>query len=361
MPNSVVNGTGTAAADAIKSLRSAIKPLMKGTGLTQGTTGPAAQQLDSQQSSNRAQQIVLLATLVLILVLLLVIWPSKSWRREPASARYAAIGAALGRRPAVFAAVSGVVLAAGALGFHATFDLGSAGIAKNAESQTALKTLEKGLPPGATDPTLVLLHSSAGQPLSAAELSGYSARLKALDGVGAVAPPRLSADRATAQYTVTLSQNPDSTAAVATLKDHVRRSLAGAARGECACEEAGLKKQQVLRDLLLLGHVRDAGQQQHGMRAARGQQRRGKPQRMRDHHVVVGEAVDEHERPPQLARVGDERVVRVVLGVFAGMAEVALVVVRVVKQRVGDRGASHGRVEDVRAAQHRQGGQVAAM
>jgi putative drug exporter of the RND superfamily len=376
MPNSVVNGTGTAAGDAIKTLRAAIKPLVKGTGLTEGTTGPAAQQLDSQQSSNKAEQIVLLATLALILLLLLVIfrspviafmpliliaivsqlatgliadvnkaanlgadssistvlivvlfgvgtdyilflmfryrerlrggeqskqamisavtragqaiataagvvmiaflalllstlsvlraigpalaiavastlaaaltlvpavvsllgtrvfWPSKSWRREPPSARYAAIGAALGRRPAVFAGVSGVVLAAlaaGAFGFHATFDLGSAGIPKNAGSQTALKTLEKGLPPGATDPTLVLLHASAGGPLTVAELSGYSVRLKALDGVGAVAPPQLSTDRATAQYTVTLSQNPGSTAAVTTLKNHVRPSAHAAA------------------------------------------------------------------------------------------------------------------------------------
>jgi RND superfamily putative drug exporter len=72
----VVNGTGTAAADAIKTLRSHIKPLVEGTELTEGVTGSAAQQLDSQQSSNRAEQIVLLATLVLILVLLLVIFRS---------------------------------------------------------------------------------------------------------------------------------------------------------------------------------------------------------------------------------------------------------------------------------------------
>jgi RND superfamily putative drug exporter len=376
MPNSVVNGNGTAAGDAVKVLRADIKPLVKGTGLTAGTTGPAAQQLDSQQSSNRAEQIVLLATLLLILVLLLVIfrspvialmpliliaivsqlatgliadvnkaanlgadssistvlivvlfgvgtdyilflmfryrerlrdgedskqamvsavtrtgkaiataagvvmiaflalllstlsvlraigpalaiavaatlaaaltlvpavvsllgtrvfWPSKSWQREPKSARYAAIGAALGRRPALFATVSGVVLAAlaaGALGFTATFDLGSAGIASNAESQTALKTLEKGLPPGATDPTEVLLHSTGGQPLTAAQLTGYGAKLKTLPAVGAVSPPQLSADRATAQYTVTLSKDPDSTAAVTAIKDQVRPGAHAAA------------------------------------------------------------------------------------------------------------------------------------
>ena len=63
-----------------------------------------------------------------------------------------------------FAAVSGLVLVAlaiGAFGFKPTFDLSSAGIPASAESQTALVTLEKGLPPGATDPTDVFLHSSA--------------------------------------------------------------------------------------------------------------------------------------------------------------------------------------------------------
>src|SRR3984957_14245927 len=345
MPNSVVNGTGTAAGAAIKTLRSDIKPLVPGTGLTEGVTGSAAQQLDSQQSSNRAEQIVLLSTLVLILVLLLVIfrspiiailplivialvsqvatglisdvnkalhlnadssvstilivvlfgigtdyilflmfryrerlragedskqamasavarvgevissaagvvivaflalllstlsvlrsigpalaiavavtliagltlvpavvsllgprvfWPSKAWRREPKAARFAAIGRAVGRRPAVFALVSGlflVVLAIGAFSYKPTFDLSSAGIPSNAESETALKTLEKGLPPGATDPTGVLLHSASGQPLAPSGVAADEAKLKTLPGVGSVAPPTVSSDKATA-------------------------------------------------------------------------------------------------------------------------------------------------------------------
>ena len=334
MPNSVVNGTGTAAADAIKTLRADIKPLVAGTELTEGVTGSAAQQLDSQQSSNRAEQIVLLATLVLILVLLLVIfrspiiavlplivitlvsqvatglisdvnkalnlntdssistilivvlfgigtdyilflmfryrerlrsgedskqamasavarvgevissaagvvivaflalllstlsvlrslgptlaiavavtliagltlvpavvsllgprvfWPSKAWRREPKAARFAAIGRALGRRPAVFAACSGlflVILAIGAFSYKPTFDLSSAGIPSNAESATALKTLERGL------------------------------------------PPAVSSDKATAAYTVTMSYNPQSTAAVSVMKGKLRPGAHAAA------------------------------------------------------------------------------------------------------------------------------------
>jgi putative drug exporter of the RND superfamily len=76
MPSNVVNGSSTAAGDAIKVLRADIKPLVAGTGLHEGVTGSAAQQLDSQQSSQRAEQIVLLATLILILLLLLVIFRS---------------------------------------------------------------------------------------------------------------------------------------------------------------------------------------------------------------------------------------------------------------------------------------------
>jgi putative drug exporter of the RND superfamily len=376
MPDNVVNGSGTAAGDAVKVLRADIRPLVAGTGLREGVTGSAAQQLDSQQSSTRAEQVVLLATLVLILVLLLVIfrspviavlpllvialvsqvatgliadvnkalnlntdssistilivvlfgigtdyilflmfryreglragqdpkaamvtavarvgeviasaagvviaaflalllstlsvlrsigpalaiavavtliagltlvpavtsllgprvfWPSRTWRREPNAARPAAIGRSLGRRPATYALVSGLVLAVlaiGAFSYKPTFDLSSAGIPSNAESQTALKTLEKGLPPGATDPTLVLLHQSLGGPLPAGDLATFSAKLTTLPGVGAVAPPSLSTDRATAAYTVTLSYNPQSTAAVSVLKNQLRPAVHAAA------------------------------------------------------------------------------------------------------------------------------------
>jgi RND superfamily putative drug exporter len=76
MDNSLVNGSGTQAGDAIELLRSDIKPLVSGAGLYEGVTGAAAEQLDSEQSGNKAEEIVLLATLVLILVLLLIIFRS---------------------------------------------------------------------------------------------------------------------------------------------------------------------------------------------------------------------------------------------------------------------------------------------
>ena len=375
MTNDVVNGSGTQAADAIKILRADIKPLISGAGLYAGVTGAAAQQLDSQQSGNKAEQVVLLATLVLILVLLLIIfrspiialmpiitiaivaevaqgliadvnsalnlnansqttvilivvlfgigtdyilflmfryrerlragdaprqamatavervgeviasaasvvivaflalllsslsifrslgptlaiavavtlvaaltlipavvtllgtrvfWPSKAWQREPKGARFAAIGRSLGKRPAVFAGVSGLVLVAlaiGALGFKPTFDLSSAGIPGNAESQVALTVLERGLPPGATEPTQVYLHATSGT-LTAAEIADYGTKLKTMDGVGAVAPANVSADQATAEYTVTLSVDPESTTAVNTVKNGLRPQAHAAA------------------------------------------------------------------------------------------------------------------------------------
>ena len=375
MTNDVVNGSGTQAADAIKALRADIKPLISGADLYAGVTGAAAQQLDSQQSGNKAEQVVLLATLVLILVLLLVIfrspiialmpiitiaivaevaqgliadvnsalnlnadsqttvilivvlfgigtdyilflmfryrerlragdaprqamatavervgeviasaasvvivaflalllsslsifrslgptlaiavavtlvaaltlipavvtllgtrvfWPSKAWQREPKGARFAAIGSSLGKRPAVFAGVSGLVLVAlaiGALGFKPTFDLSSSGIPGTAESQVALTVLERGLPPGATEPTQVYLHATSGT-LTAEEIAGYGTKLKTMDGVGAVAPANVSADQATAEYTVTLSVDPESTTAVNTVKNGLRPQAHAAA------------------------------------------------------------------------------------------------------------------------------------
>src|SRR6202167_2493967 len=375
MDNSVVNGSGTAAGDAIKVLRADIKPLMTGTGLSEGVTGSAAEALDGTQSGNKALAIVGAATFLLILILLLVIfrapiiaimpliligiayevalglisdvnqaldlnstaqdstillvvlfgigtdyflflmfryrerlrlgdgkkeamvqsvtrvgeviasaacvviaaflaltlsslsifrslgptlaiavavtllaaltlipavvsligtavfWPSKAWQREPKGARFAAIGRALGKRPAVFAGASGlvlVVLALGALGFKPTFDLSSAGIPSKAESEVALTVLERGLPPGATEPTQVYLHATSGT-LNAAEVTGYGTKLKTMDGVGAVAPAVVSADKATAEYTVTLSSDPESTTAVNTLKNGLRPQAHAAA------------------------------------------------------------------------------------------------------------------------------------
>jgi len=176
-----------------------------------------------------AVAVTLLAGLTLVpaVVTLLgtkVFWPSKAWKKEPTGARFNAIGQGLGKRPAIYAGVSGVVmvaLALGALGFNPTFDLAAGSTSKTAESQVALTDLEKGLPSGATDPTHVYVHSNSGQ-LSTAALSTYGQKLKNVSGVGEVAPPVLSKDKATADYTVTLTNDPASDKALATVKGPLR-------------------------------------------------------------------------------------------------------------------------------------------
>jgi RND superfamily putative drug exporter len=161
-----------------------------------------------------------------------VFWPSKSWRVEPKGARFAALGDSLGRRPGRYALASGLVLgvlAIFALGFNPNFDLGDSGAPKNVESAVALRTLQKGLPAGATDPTTVLLHSTDGQPLTEDELTSYAAELGKAQGVGQVSPGTLSDDKATASFSVVLEEDPTSDQALADVKGPIRDAAHAAA------------------------------------------------------------------------------------------------------------------------------------
>lgn len=154
-----------------------------------------------------------------------VFWPSKSWRQEPKGARFAAIGRSMARRPARYAAVSGVVmvaLALGALNYNPTFDLASGSLPDTAESQVASKNLQKGLPPGATQPTDVYLRSDSGKPLDESALAAYRDRLGAIDGVGQVAEAQLSQDRTAAAFSVTLGTIPESDAAMKLVEGPLR-------------------------------------------------------------------------------------------------------------------------------------------
>jgi putative drug exporter of the RND superfamily len=182
-----------------------------------------------------AVTVVAALTLVPAVVSLLgtkVFWPSTSWKKEPGYARFGALGRSLGRRPGLYAAVSGLVLATlaiFALGFNPNFDLGDSGAPKTVESAVALKTLERGFPPGATDPTVVLLHSTDGQPLGQAEATAYGAELSKAQGVGQVGPPQLSPDKQTASYQVVLDSDPTSDAALDAIKGPVRTTAHEAA------------------------------------------------------------------------------------------------------------------------------------
>lgn len=176
-----------------------------------------------------AVAVTLLAALTLVpaVVTLLgrfLFWPSKSWQREPEGARFAAIGELLGRRPGRVALASGgvmAILAVFAFGFSPSFDFSSS-LPKGVESTEALQRLEKGLPPGATDPTTVILHSTDGEALTEDELTSFGAALGKADGIAMVAPGVASKDGRTAQFSAVLKFDPGSDKAMDLMRDSIR-------------------------------------------------------------------------------------------------------------------------------------------
>lgn len=160
-----------------------------------------------------------------------VFWPSKAWQEEPKGARFTALGASLGRRPALFAAVSGgvlVLLAVAALGFHPNFDMTGGSTSAAAESTVYGKELLKGLPAGATQPSEVVLRSD--KILTEGQLKTYKAALDKVPGVGEVAPVWLqSKDKKIAFFQVTLASEPTSNAAIDTVRGPLRDTAHSAA------------------------------------------------------------------------------------------------------------------------------------
>ncbi|WIM99744.1 MMPL family transporter [Actinoplanes oblitus] len=158
-------------------------------------------------------------------------WPSKAWRREPKGTRFARIGAALGRRPAVAAAASGLVLialASGVLLFKADYDF-AAGFPSTTESAKAAADLERGFPQGALDPTEAYLTTTDGGELTDAQLAGFAAAAAKVTGVGGVQPPVTGTDGTVARFSLLLSVNPASNDAITLVHDHLRGDLHGIA------------------------------------------------------------------------------------------------------------------------------------
>ena len=184
-----------------------------------------------------AVAVTLLAGLTLIpaIVALLgtkVFWPSKAWRTEPRGARFTAIGQAMGRHPARFALVSGLVMAAlaiAAFSFRPSFDLSAGSTSSTAESTVWQNQLLRGEPAGATTPTQVFLESADGAKLSASELTAYRTDLAGVSGVGTVSAPLPNASNTVAVYEVSLSHDPASSAAMNTVKGPLRTTAHQAA------------------------------------------------------------------------------------------------------------------------------------
>jgi len=184
-----------------------------------------------------AVAVTLLAALTLVPAVVTVLgralfWPSKKYLVEPEAARFAAVGRALSHHPGRFALASGGVLALlslAAFTFNPTFDLGSSGTSATAESTVALERLEQGYPAGATDPTIVLLHSTGGEPLDEAALAEFGTALGAADGVAQVGPPQVAESGTTASYSVFLDGDPASDESLAAVRGPIRDAAHGAA------------------------------------------------------------------------------------------------------------------------------------
>ncbi|MET8723182.1 MULTISPECIES: MMPL family transporter [Streptomyces] len=166
-----------------------------------------------------------------------VFWPSKSWQKEPENARFAALGRAVRRRPALTAVASGLVLlalSAGTLGYKATFDLASGSMPKTKESMVVQDQMQKAYSAGAAAPTDVYLSSTDGKPLDKSGFAAYSRRLGSVDGVAAVRMSQLNKEGTTADFTVTLKYEASTDQAI----DAVQRVRDAAHAGAPAGTEA---------------------------------------------------------------------------------------------------------------------------
>ena len=157
-------------------------------------------------------------------------WPSKSWRRQPKGSRFERIGATVGRRPALTAAASGVVLlglAAGVLAFKADYDF-TAGFPTTTESAKATADLNLGFPQGALNPTEAYLTTLNGSRLSQQQLDAFQAAAK-VRGVGKVQEPVTAQNGVVARFDVLLDGNPVSNEAISLVRDSLRTDLHNAA------------------------------------------------------------------------------------------------------------------------------------
>ncbi|MGW2314262.1 MMPL family transporter [Actinomadura luteofluorescens] len=160
-----------------------------------------------------------------------VFWPSKAWKKQPKDRFSTAIGRGVGKRPALAAAASGlvlVVLALGTLGFKADYDF-AAGFPQDTESAQATKDMEKGFPPGLTTPVQVFIKSQNGQPVSQQQLQTFSKDVENAPGVGKVQPPVPGQDKSVARVDLVLKLNPASNKAISLVKDDLTPAVHKAA------------------------------------------------------------------------------------------------------------------------------------
>ena len=180
--------------------------------------------------------VTLLASLTLIPAIISlmgtkVFWPSKSWQREPRAARFEAVGKSVARRPGLFVIGSGllmIVLALGSFGYKPTFASQEDENSKK-ESQVALHAMSKDLPAGSTNPSTVLMRSTDGEKLRAADMKSFVTELKKVKGVGSASRTQLSKDGTTAEFNAVLTMDPNGREAMDVVRGPLRTAAHEAA------------------------------------------------------------------------------------------------------------------------------------
>ncbi len=159
-----------------------------------------------------------------------IFWPSKTWKKEPESARFAAIGRSLGRQPAVFARFGRCCSPYSPCSRSASTRPSTSATPvrpRTSSPRSPSKTLQTGFPPGATDPTSILL-----TPPTAARSTRRTSRVRSGDrqgdGVAQIGPGRAQQD-GDGVYSVVLDTDPTSDAALADVKGPVRAAAHDAA------------------------------------------------------------------------------------------------------------------------------------
>ena len=176
-----------------------------------------------------AVAVTLLAVLTLVPAVITLLgrklfWPSKKWMQEREGHTFERVGDSLGRRPGVFAAATGLILAGLAVfafGFNASFDFNSS-LPEDEESTQALETFQEHFAAGAAEPTPIMLTSTDDSPIDESDLTAFQQDLEGTEGVSQVFPGRLSEDGTAAEVSVILDHDPVSDAAVADVKGPIR-------------------------------------------------------------------------------------------------------------------------------------------